>query len=456
MAKKRRLRKGRIAAALFVLAAICVGIYFLIKGIIYGIGWIKGDAATDSKKEKKEVVVTPEMKACDDAMMNKLDSIMHVPMRLDTSLIAISVYDATTQTQVYGFHADKAMIPASCMKIATAIAAIKGLGWDYTYNTSLQVRGEMKADTLVGTLMLQADDDPLFTDFTPLIRQMTSKGFRHFRGNVIVSLAREDTLKAHPSGKIWDISYNKAPLLMKGKPRVTRTFMAALRYNGVTVVNDPHVNSATAKGSLGGGKYHYVARVSTKLTDILTPMLIHSSNIKAESVFYHLDWAKRLLPQRQMNWNQKHYTEIFWEPILHSKDSDKMDYTRSTTPMLAYKDGSGLSPENRLTANSLVDMLRYAWDDGKLKDYFVKEAFASPCSDERRGSLMSRMARPEFKDRIFVKTGTMVTKGGSSLAGYLIGADKHWYIFSIINNDSPVAESRIFQDMICKRMMRGK
>ena len=81
---------------------------------------------------------------------------------------------------------------------------------------------------------------------------------------------------------------------------------------------------------------------------------------------------------------------------------------------------------------------------------------ATPGEPSRRGSLLSRLAHTDYRDRIFVKTGTMTTIGGSSLAGYIHGHDGHWYAFSIINTDSPVAESRIFQDRLCKTMMKGK
>ena len=184
-------------------------------------------------------------------------------------------------------------------------------------------------------------------------------------------------------------------------------------------------------------------------------MLIYSSNVKADALFYHLDWKNGILPNKEMAWDSLHYTERFWNAILSPEDTSKSLYPRPVKQQLAYKDGSGLSPDNRLTANTLVDMLRYAYKDEVLRNYFINEALASPASP-RSGSLLTRMARAEYKDRIFVKTGTLVTKGGSSLSGYLEGYDGHWYIFSIIHEDSPVADARIFQDRLCKMMMGNR
>lgn len=440
--KKLKLRWGRIAAALTVLAAIVVAVYFLIVGIISLCKSLFGNDEADEADIKSQIELTPEMLRCDTIMSQRIDSLMNIPQRLDTADIAVSVFDATTQQSVYNRHGSKSLAPASCMKLLTAVSAIKTLGMDYKFNESLQVRGEMHRDTLVGTLLLVADDDPMLLDFDTLIVAMQKRGIRHVRGNVILNLAREDTLKAHPTAKIWDIPYHKTPLLLRGRKYVERVFLASLRAKGVTIKKDATVNSANAKGALGGIRYHYVARMSHSLRSVITPMLIHSSNIKADALFYHLDWKAKLCPDRRMHWEAPHFMEAFTRQQFVNNDSLTSSYV--------IRDGSGLSPENRLTADFLVQLLRYAYDDTAIRDYFINEALATPAAGPRCGSLMTRMCRPEFKGRVFVKTGTLTTIGTSSLSGYIIGNDGHWYIFSIINSNSPVAESRIFQDRFCK------
>ena len=125
MAKKIKLRYGRIAAALAVLAAIIIILYWCISWLF---NWIFTSWGEQDEIKEPKMVITPEMRACDTIMARRLDSLMNIPQTLDTSLIAISVYDATTESQVYEFHADKSMAPASCMKVATAVAALKTLG----------------------------------------------------------------------------------------------------------------------------------------------------------------------------------------------------------------------------------------------------------------------------------------------------------------------------------------
>ena len=102
------------------------------------------------------------------------------------------------------------------------------------------------------------------------------------------------------------------------------------------------------------------------------------------------------------------------------------------------------------TSQQMIEILRYSWRKEHIRNYFIETALATPGHPTRHGSLLGRMSSPKYKDRVFVKTGTMVTEGTSSLTGYIHAGDGHWYLFCIINNNAPVAESRIFQDLLCK------
>lgn len=442
--KRYRIRWGRVAMLLAALAAVCIAIYYAIVCIVAFFGWIiglvEGLFENDTpEKPKVTVVVTKQQQAETNAMTERVDSFMALPTRLDRTKIAVAVYDLTTRQQVYSYHADRLMVPASCMKIPTAIAALKTLGMDHKYHTSLHMKGTLRNDTLIGSLMLNAEADPVMETLMPLCEKLRQKGIRHVRGYVHVNLALKDRLLGHPSTKSWDIPYNRTPLLLKGTRFVNSHMLATLRSAGVTYKKDTTVSQQ--------GQYQLVATASNTLQDAIIPMLRNSSNINAEAVFYHLDW-KQQLATGQQKWNVQHSVEKYWHKEWQN-DSTMLK------KRFVFNDGSGLSPHNRLNAESLVDMLCRAYDDKPLYDYLVNHALATP-GNERRGSLLSRMAQAEFRDRIYCKTGTMTTIGASSLTGYIHGSDGHWYAFAIINADSPVAESRLFQDKLCKMMMKKK
>ena len=80
----------------------------------------------------------------------------------------------------------------------------------------------------------------------------------------------------------------------------------------------------------------------------------------------------------------------------------------------------------------------------------VDELLATPNDPVRQGSLTGRMTEPLFTGRVFGKTGTLTTVGVSSLSGYCLSDGGRWYAFSVISEDTPVAESRLLQDALCK------
>lgn len=442
--KKYRIRWGRMAMLLAALTAVGIAIYYAIVGIVAFIVWIIGMIEglfedETPRKPKVTVVVTKQQQAETDAMTARVDSFMALPTRLDKNKIAVAVYDLTTRKPVYSYHADRLMVPASCMKIPTAIAALKTLGMEHKYQTSLHMSGTLKNDTLFGTLLLNAEADPVMQTLMPLCEKLRQKGVRHVRGDVRVNLALKDRLLGHPSSKSWDIPYNRTPLLLKGTRFVTAHLLATLRSAGVTYRKDTTVSHQ--------GEFQLVATATNTLQDAIIPMMRNSSNIFAEAVFYHLDWKQKLAAGQQ-KWNIEHTVEKYWRKEWQS-DSTLLN------GRFVFNDGSGLSPHNRLNAASLIDMLCRAYDDKPLRDYLINRALATP-GNERRGSLLSRMSQAEYRDRIYCKTGTMTTIGASSLAGYICGSDAHWYAFAIINADSPVAESRLFQDKLCRMMMKKK
>ena len=429
--KKYRIRWGRVIIAFLIV--VVLPIVLLVRCLC-------GDDEVQSVSPEAAVrQLTPQDLRCDTVMEHRIDSFVHSPQRLDSALISISMLDLTTGNSIYKMQSDKLFPPASCMKIVTAMAAIKTLGINYRYRESLQIRGKMVADTLKGNLLLCAEADPLLLSLDTLVKQLRAKGIRHIDGNVYVDLEIAERLVGHPSSKTWDIPYNKLPVLLKGSKYVLNNLIATLRANGISYHRNPDIRPTE--------KYHIVAQSSSPLREAVAQMLIHSSNIKAEAISYHLDYKAGLVRNHCQRWDVKHYIETF---LCNTFAADS-----AAMVGIVVNDGSGLSPQNRLTADFLVRLLDYAYHDEVLKDYFIDEALATPGVPERRGSLMGRMARADYRGRVFVKTGTLTTIGSSSLAGFLHGFDGHWYAFAIVNADSPVAESRIYQDKICKLVMKN-
>jgi D-alanyl-D-alanine carboxypeptidase/D-alanyl-D-alanine-endopeptidase (penicillin-binding protein 4) len=92
-------------------------------------------------------------------------------------------------------------------------------------------------------------------------------------------------------------------------------------------------------------------------------------------------------------------------------------------------DGSGLSRLDRLTARTLVALLRRAWNDVELGSAFYA---ALPVAG-RSGTLSDRLRGTRAAGRVVAKTGT--TAVASALSGFV----GRRYAFAILQNGSPIS-----------------
>lgn len=379
--------------------------------------------------------------------------------RVDSARVSMTVYDLTADSLVYCYQSERRMAPASCMKLLTAVTALKRMGLDAFYETRVIANGIVKGGTLYGNLILQGDYDPLLESFNELVPQIRQHGIERVEGSVIMDLARADTLRPHRTANRWDILYHKLPLMLRGETYIRRDFMYALSRYGITVKNVPSLSYDVA--GLDGredvvrrriainrmaGEGLVVASQRHLFRDAVSPMLIHSSNIKAEAILWHVD-------NYLFRWGASGYGRPV-EPGTSMRTFIREEMPGEDTMGFVINDGSGLSPENRLTTHFLVNLLRYAWRDEAMRSYLIDEGLVTPCHPTRHGSLVHRMRNPYYKGKIYCKTGTLVTVGTSALSGYAKGSNGHWYAFSIINENTPVYEGRQFQDYICRLLIK--
>jgi D-alanyl-D-alanine carboxypeptidase/D-alanyl-D-alanine-endopeptidase (penicillin-binding protein 4) len=91
-------------------------------------------------------------------------------------------------------------------------------------------------------------------------------------------------------------------------------------------------------------------------------------------------------------------------------------------------DGCGLSRDNRVSANAIVQILQTNFV-GRYRDEFM----SSLAIGGKEGTLENRFK--EMRGRLIAKTGYIANV--SALSGYLKGRDGEWYAFSILMNGVP-------------------
>ena len=85
-------------------------------------------------------------------------------------------------------NANKAMNPASTMKLLTTFAALDLLGPAYTWQTQAFINGSLDNGVLKGDLYLQGSGDPklTFDHFALWLREMRQRGLREIRGDLVL------------------------------------------------------------------------------------------------------------------------------------------------------------------------------------------------------------------------------------------------------------------------------
>lgn len=432
--KKRRFKRWvRVVFWSFSIALLTWILYWPVK--VLNEYWSKSPI----EAETSSVCATDAIELC-----NKEDSVMKVrlkrfitsPCRLDTNDIAVCVWNLTTDTPILRWHDRELMTPASSLKLLTAISALKRLGVSHRYIEKIMLTGNVSGGVLHGDVIFQFDDNPMVEGLEEYVSALKRKGVRKIDGRVVINLMRTDTLRAHHTASIWDMPYNKLPILLKGAPRIAQE----LRY----LLQQMNIDSPNPSVEYGLRIYpvlHTIYSKATSITDVIAPMLIHSCNIKADALHYHTI----------------HYADRY-KGLVGTGDTDLnvflKENLRYDTSGFTLNDGSGLSPKNMVNADFLISLLRFAWKEPDIKSVLISEALATPGHSERRGSLSSRMTESIYEKRIFCKTGTLISIGASSLSGYAHGSNGHWYAFVVINRNSPVGESRLYQDMLCKALVK--
>ncbi|MBQ9363013.1 MAG: D-alanyl-D-alanine carboxypeptidase [Bacteroidaceae bacterium] len=423
---------------------------FLLFAALLCLGSCGGNGTKRNASEQdSDSIVSHEL---DTLLAERLSHTVQHKLRMTDEQLSLSVFDLTIDEPLYAFRQQERIPPASCLKLLTAVTALKYMGLDYVYHNRLSIKGDIQHGILYGSVIVQTDDDPLFESFEEFAHALKDKDIQRIEGDIVFDLAKTDTLKAHSSAKSWDIPYNRLPILLKGEERIKRDFMAQLTAQGIHFRENPlfaghdiaahDPESSPLRRRLAIDMAECGATLLTdethRLTEVITPMLLHSSNIKADALYWHLNHV---------------YGKFYEGNVLHAFMKRELDVDYSTSGLII-NDGSGLSPDNRLTADFLIQLLRYAYKEKPVFRYFIREALPTPAGGERTGTLAFRMENTPCVGKIFCKTGTLVTIGGSGLAGYAKGSNGHWYAFAILNIDMPVADAREFQDKFCRELVK--
>lgn len=360
--------------------------------------------------------------------------------------------------EVGAHNPDRPVIPASNQKLLTAAAALHVLGPDHVFTTEVRA-GSVNGGVVDGDLYLVGGGDPLLTSpewdgtiigypvpddatrLDALAEQIAAAGIVQINGSVVGDGSRYDDetyyeewgsdIRVAEAGPLSALLVNDSRTMVGGEWTVSESpprgaaaeLTRLLQARGVTVAGDPTTGTAPAEATV------VTSIDSAPLSAVVAEMLSTSDNNTAELLVKELGVAAAGEGSRTAG-------TAAMAAALEELGID-------TSPFVI-ADGSGLSPENRVTCRSIIQVLRMhsptdafgaalpvAAESGTLADNFVDTAMAGVMR-AKTGSL----SNPPYNDDI---------PSSKSLSGY-VPTDSGTIQFSLILNSPTVNYAEIINN----------
>ena len=175
----------------------------------------------------------------------------------------------------------------------------------------------------------------------------------------------------------------------------------------------------------------YLAEINRSLAKVLINLNKESDNLSGEMLLYALALKDSAAPAIAKNG-----IEII-KSLIDSVGLDPNDY------LLA--DGSGVSRYNLVSAELLIELLKYMYKHSEFYPYYNSLSVAGV-----DGTLEERMKNTVAEGNVHAKTGTLA--GVSSLSGYVSARNGNLITFAIMmqNFVEKISIARRLQDKICE------
>jgi D-alanyl-D-alanine carboxypeptidase/D-alanyl-D-alanine-endopeptidase (penicillin-binding protein 4) len=323
--------------------------------------------------------------------------------------------------------ADRAFNPASAVKLATALAALRTFGAKHRFATTFWITGSFdKATGTVSGDLIVSGRDPSFHDehAVAVARELNQLGVKTVTGDLVV--APRFTMNFSPSSQ-------RSGERLYDTLDATRRPAAATRawYESRAALGDADALRTTPSVAVMGAVYvdavpKEARAISTyyspELTDVLKALLCYSNNFMAERLGDMLGGApgvSRFLTE-----------QLGFRPA---------EFRLSTT--------SGLGV-NRLTPRQMMKIYRALLD--ALHDNNLKAADILPVAGVDPGTLQKRYASSPGRGSVIAKTGTLPrTDGGASaLVGQMRTRRGETLLFVVLDQRGSVVRFRRWQDAL--------
>lgn len=403
-----------------------------------------------------------------------------------TSKLGVVVKSLTTGEMIYQHNPDKMYIPASNEKIITSVSALSLLGKNYRFKTDFFSGGGISNGVLHGGLYIKGYGDPTLSEghLGYIVFQLKQRGVKEIKGKIVVDDSyfgknryakgwKEEWKDDFYSPAISALSFNYNIIELKvhasksgSKPAVK----IEPRGSNIEVINKAITSSK--KGPLKttwqndetivlSGRIKPRATVTLKIP-VLNPTLLTGNVIKNAIEEAGIKVSGPVVTEKVPRWANiiyTHYSDPLSEVINeYNKNSvniigenlmktlgaeyrgipgtwDKgsaviSEFLNEVGINNGFKvvDGSGLSLLNRVSAETLTDILSYAYEDKLISTDFLDSLPVAGVD----GTLKKRFRQSEIQGRVRAKTGYL--NNVRALSGYVFTKKGDVLVFSILSN----------------------
>lgn len=364
----------------------------------------------------------------------------------------------TGPATIASWRPSTALAPASTMKIITAASALMTVGPDFRFTTRVEAAPDTTGPggTITGPAYLIGAGDPMLstrgfsranfrgrgTPIDDLARDIREKGTTRITGGVVVD---ETVFDRQRMGPLWKSSYRYECPPLSGiatnqnradnganvsSPAIAagQRLVAALRRQGVRVTGPVRAGRDVPGGDILGQVR------STPMSRILGYMNATSDNFTAETLTKGVG---------------AYGTGSGSTPAGTRRAEQLMRERGVLTASDAFIDGSGLSHSNRVSAATLVGVLKDAQANPQWGRVLID---SMPQGGE--GTLIRRLTGPAVRYRVHAKTGYI--NGVASLAGTVTSKAGVPYAFAFLMNTSDIRGAQRTMDRAVTLLATGK
>lgn len=331
--------------------------------------------------------------------------------------------------------ADQPLNPASAVKLATALVALRTFGPQHRFATGFWSDGQLNKATgeLSGNLYITGRDPSFHYEHAIKVAQeLNALGIRRISGDLVVAPGFTMNFSSSPrrSGEMLYDTLDSSLRSSEALRAWTYERMALGDNRSLQTIPSVAVMGEVLVGSAAPRARLLLTHSSSKLTDILKVLLCYSNNFMAERIGDSLGGTQAVRRQTIA--------------LLKIPESEFQ---------LSSVSGLGV---NRVTPRAMMKVFRGLRNE--LQKYRLTPADIMPVAGVDPGTLEDRFTGPAWQGSVIAKTGTLIrTDGGASaLVGQMRTAAGDVLLFVIMNQRGNVLRFRQNQDYLVMQVQNSR